>query len=122
MERSEWISIIGILIAVLLALPSLLLQWLTYKSSKPTDAKKTKALPLNTTFEWRIPKWSMRLVIFIVQTVAIHFVVLEYSNPEPATRQSTIFIASMIGVFVICFTVPLILNIYDYIESLSASD
>jgi len=122
MERSEWIAIIAIIVSVAIGLPGLLFQWLTYKSTKPSETLTRKSIPQNTTFEWKIPKWLMRLVIFIIQTVAIHFVVLEYSNPEPATRQSIIFIASMIGVFVLCFTIPLILNVYDYIESLSISD
>ena len=122
MKRGEWIAVIAIIVSVAIGLPGLLFQWLTYKSTKPTETLTHKRFPKNTTFEWKVPKWSMRLVIFIIQTVAIHFVVLEYLNPEPATRQSIIFIASMIGVFVLCFTIPLIMNIYDYIESLSTSD
>ena len=122
MERSEWIAVIAIIVSVGIGLPGLLFQWLTYKSTKPSETLTHKRIPQNTTFEWKVPKWLMRLVVFVIQTVAIYFVVLEYSNPEPATRQSIIFIASMIGVFVLCFIIPLILNVYDYIESLSISD
>lgn len=122
MDRSEWLTVIGIVVGVILALPNLLLQWLTYRASHRSDIQPTRRTPRNIEFQWKVATWIIRLVTFAAQTASIYFVVIEYSNNEPPTRQTTIFISSMIGVFVICFVIPVILNVYASIENLTSGD
>lgn len=64
-----------------------------------------------------VPRWVMRLSIFLVNTVAVYFLYTEYQSTAPVTRAGVVFIASMAGVVCVCFILPLIMAVYDYIIS-----
>lgn len=58
-----------------------------------------------------------RILMFLLNAVATYFPIMEIHNSNPSTRTSVVFIAAMVGVMVICFILPLVLGVYEYIEN-----
>jgi protein-S-isoprenylcysteine O-methyltransferase Ste14 len=120
MERGEWIAAIAVIVSVLIGLPSLLLQWLTYRASQPNRRPRKQIAVKNVA--WRVPRPILLIGNFLIQTAAIYLLNLEYSNSEPPTRQSEIWIASLTGLCVVCFLIPIMLGVYRLIENLRPND
>jgi hypothetical protein len=118
MTRSDWIAITAIVIGAFMSSIQILLQWLSMRgaSSQIANQKKHRAIS-KIKFQWRVPKWVLRIAIFIIQTIAIYVLMSEYHSAEPLTRSSVVVIASMAGLVSICFMLPLIIGVYNYIEA-----
>jgi hypothetical protein len=119
MNRGEWIGIAAIGIGALFSSVQILLQWLSMRPLHAPSGASNRRLPAGTKFESRLPKWVLRLTIFLVQTVAVYFLLLEYRSSQPLTRHSVVIIACMTALISICFVVPLIIGIYNYLETFS---
>jgi hypothetical protein len=117
MNKSEWIAIAAILIASAFSSIQIMLQWLSMHAAPSRVANERKQEPNKTQkAEWLVPRWVLRLLIFTIQTAAIYVLVWEYHTGDPLTRKSVVLITAMAGVVCICFLVPLIIGVYDYME------
>lgn len=120
MNRGEWIGIAAIVIGAFFSSVQILLQWLSIRPLRaPASGTSNRRLPARIKFEWRVPKWVLRITIFLIQTVAVYFLLLEYRSSQPLTRPSVVIIACMTAVISICFVVPLIIGVYNYLETFS---
>ena len=120
MNRGEWIGIAAIVIGAFFSSVQILLQWLSMRPLRtPASGASNRRLPARTKFEWRVPKWVLRIAIFLIQTVAVYFLLLEYRSSQPLTRHSVVIIACMTALISICFVVPLIIGVYNYLETFS---
>jgi hypothetical protein len=84
-------------------------------SGTSSRATQPAAGKITVTDERPIPTWVLRLGTFLVNTVAVYFLYAEYQSTAPLTRAGVVFIASMVSVVCVCFLIPIIINIYDYI-------
>lgn len=85
------------------------------KSATNQPTEQTKPVVATSPLWYR---WQLRLFFIILNFVACYFLVEAAQSSEPLTRSSATLIAAMIGVMVICFICPLLINIYYYLETL----
>ena len=120
MNTGEWIGIAAIVIGALFSSVQILLQWLSMRPLRdPAPGAASRRLAVGVKFEWRVPKWILRIANFLIQTVASYFLLVEYRSSQPLTRHSVVIIACMTALMSICFVVPLIIGVYDYLETFS---
>src|SRR6266446_9308726 len=110
MNRSEWIGIAAIVVAALSSSIQIVLQWLGMRSSRVSTGPNRK-LARNAKFEWSVPTWVLRVGIFIVQSVAVYVLMVQYRSSQPLTRPAAVLIACMAAEIAICFVVPLIIGV-----------
>jgi len=116
MNRSDWIGIAAIVVAALFSSIQILLQWVGMRSSR-VHTVPTRKLARNAKFEWFVRTWVLRIGIFIVQSVAIYVLMVQYRSSQPLSRPAAVLIACMAAVIAICFVVPLIIGVYRHIET-----
>jgi len=119
MNRSEWIGIAAIFVAGFFSSIQILLQWLGMRSSRRSNTAPTRQLARNTKFKWFVPTWVLRVGIFIIQSIAVYVLMVQYRSPQPLSRPAVVLIACMAAVIAICFVVPLIIGVYRHIETYS---
>jgi hypothetical protein len=120
MNKGEWIGIAAIVIGAFFSSVQILLQWLSMRPPRgPAAGDSNRRLPAGAKFEWRVPKWLLRIANFLIQTAAVYFLLMEYRSSQPLTRHSVVIIACMTALISICFVVPLIIGVYNYLETLS---
>ena len=115
METANIIALVGVLIGLgqlVYAIRSHSLQQKT-SGTGPTRTVEFKKIEL----EWRVPKWVLRVGLFLFQLVAIYFVVEQYNSVEPVTRSSVVVIASLVAVWGVTFVLQQVIGVYDYIEA-----
>jgi hypothetical protein len=79
--------------------------------------QQTSQPKIKRDFSYRRKVRIARIIMFLINTAATYFLIVQIQNPNPLTRTSVLIIAAMIGVMVICFIVPIILGVYEYIEN-----
>src|SRR6266849_6804378 len=117
MSRSDYIGIAAIVVAGLFSSIQIFLQWFGMRSAHRVGASPNRKLAKNAKFEWRVPRWVLRIGIFIIQSVAVYVLMSEYRSSQPLTRPAAVLIASMAAAVAICFVVPLIIGVYGHIET-----
>lgn len=120
MTRSDWIAIVAIIIASLFSSIQVVLQLLGMRATSNLAVNPPKQQANQTKNKRRLPyRWKVRLLIFLVNTVATYFLIQEVRDPNPLSRISVLIIAAEVGVMVICFILPLFLGVYESIENSS---
>lgn len=111
-----WVGIvISSGIAILMGIPGWLLALPQLRQTGGASGRKLRPIE----FERLVPLWAQRLVVFIVQTLAIYELYNEYLSTEPITRSTLMWVAFMTSVVTICFILPLVMGVYRVIERYS---
>jgi len=87
-------------------------------TAKPATNQPTEQINPATAVSPLWYRWQLRLFFIILNFVACYVLVETAQSSEPLTRSSATLIAAMVGVMVICFICPLLINVYYYFESL----
>jgi hypothetical protein len=116
MSIEAWIGIAAIVAGVLSQFGSALWQIkaarVAESSTKQSKQKSSQSHVGNRRSYW----WKRRVVIFVVNTIAVYFLVEQMRNPNALTRTSALIIAVAVGVICICFMLPFFIGIYEYID------
>jgi len=63
-------------------------------------------------------RWGLRVFFAVVQFIAGVILLEAAQSSEPLTRMSALLMISMAGIMVICIIIPIIMNVYYYLDSL----
>jgi len=117
MTFSDYIAIAGIILASVFSSLQIFLQLRSNRANIKPETKRTQTVNIQSSnrgfWLWR------RIAIFIVNWLATFVLVNELWNNTEAivTRRSVLIITFSVAVIAICFILPFIISVYQYIEA-----
>jgi cobalamin synthase len=117
MTFSDYIAIAGIILASVFSSLQIFLQLRSNRANIKPKNKRTQTVNIQSSnrsfWLWR------RIAIFIVNWLATFVLVNELWNNTEAivTRRSVLIITFSVAVIAICFILPFIISVYQYIEA-----
>lgn len=117
MTFSDYIAIAGIILASVFSSLQIFLQLRSNRANIKPENKRTQTVNIQSSnrsfWLWR------RIAIFIVNWLATFVLVNELWNNTEAivTRRSVLIITFSVAVIAICFILPFIISVYQYIEA-----